>query len=169
MTSSAAHLEGGLADRDRWTAQDCSIDRAVRALGSRTSALLMREAYYGTRRFEDFVRRVGVTPAVATSRLRELVELGVLERSPYREPGRRTRYEYVLTPRGTDFLPVVMAFMQWGDRHLTADGGPLRAEHHGCGADVHTGVLCAEGHEVPLSELSFSPTARPKADPQVAG
>jgi DNA-binding HxlR family transcriptional regulator len=156
MTTSAARMEGALADRDRWTAEDCSIDRAVRAIGSRTSMLLMRESYYGTRRFEDFARRVGVTPAVAAARLRELVELGVLERTPYRDPGQRTRYEYALTPAGVDFLPVVMAFMHWGDRHL-AEGGrpPLRADHHGCGADVRTALLCAEDHEVPLDELSF--------------
>jgi hypothetical protein len=102
-----------------------------------------------------------VTDAVAAARLRELVEVGALERRPYREPGRRTRQEYVLTERGLDLLPVTMALMQWGDRHLAgAEGAPLAATHHDCGAPVRVEVRCAAGHDVPLDELSLA--FRPK-------
>jgi DNA-binding HxlR family transcriptional regulator len=157
----AAHLTGRMADRDSWAADRCSIDRAILAVGNRPAQLLLREAFYGTRRFDDFVRRVGVTDAVAAARLRELVEVGALERRPYREPGRRTRQEYVLTERGLDLLPVTMALMQWGDRHLAgAEGAPLAATHHDCGAPVRVEVRCAAGHDVPLDELSLA--FRPK-------
>jgi len=67
----------------------------------------LREAYYGTTRFDDFAQRVGITKAAASARLSELVDLGLLTRQPYREPGQRTRDDYVLTEAGIDFMPVV--------------------------------------------------------------
>jgi DNA-binding HxlR family transcriptional regulator len=101
-----AHLEGVLAQRDTWVAAQCSIDRAMRAIGNRSTLLLLREAFYGARRFDEFARRVGITEAVAAARLKELVAVGVFERQPYQEPGQRTRHEYVLTDTGRDLLPV---------------------------------------------------------------
>jgi DNA-binding HxlR family transcriptional regulator len=157
MDGEVARLEGVLAQRDTWTATQCSIDRAMRAIGNRSTLLLIREAFYGARRFDEFARRVGITEAVAAARLKELVAIGVLERQPYQEPGQRTRHEYVLTDTGRDLLPVAMALMQWGDHHLTGPAGPpLRATHHGCGAEVHVEVRCEDGHEVPLGELSIA-------------
>jgi DNA-binding HxlR family transcriptional regulator len=150
-----AHLEGVLAQRDTWVAERCSIDRAMRAIGNRSTLLLLREAFYGARRFDEFARRVGITEAVAAARLKELVAVGVFERRPYQEPGQRTRHEYVLTDTGRDLLPVAMALMQWGDEHLT-DRAPLRVTHHGCGAQVHVEVRCDTGHEVPLDELNIA-------------
>jgi DNA-binding HxlR family transcriptional regulator len=151
------HLEGVLEQRDTWTAERCSIDRAMRAIGNRSTLLLLREAFYGARRFDEFARRVGVTEAVAAARLKELVAIGVLERRPYQEPGQRTRHEYVLTDTGRDLLPVAMALMQWGDAHLAGPAGPpLRVTHRGCGAQVRVEVCCDAGHEVPLDELSVA-------------
>lgn len=118
MGSPRMELVGALADRSEWTASDCSIDGTMQVIGTRSAVLLMREAHYGTTRFDDFVRRVGITEAVAATRLRELVQAGLLERRPYQEPGKRTRQEYVLTEAGTDLQPVLLALMQWGDRHL---------------------------------------------------
>lgn len=158
-------LEGAMADRGAWAATECTIDRTIRAIGSRPALLLMREAFYGTRRFDDFARRVGITEAATATRLRELVELGLLERRPYREAGQRTRHEYVLTPSGRDLLPVALALMQWGDRHLSGpEGPPLRSAHHGCGAPLNVEVRCESGHEVPLEEVSlrFAPRGEPR-------
>lgn len=111
-------LAGHLASRTKGTASDCSIDGTMKIVGTRSAMLLIREAHCGTTRFDDFVRRVGITEAVAANRLRELVSAGLLERRPYREAGRRTRHEYVLTEAGLDLQPVLLALMQWGDRHL---------------------------------------------------
>src|SRR5882757_8922143 len=155
MDGEVARLEGVLAQRDTWVAAQCSIDRAMRAIGNRSTLLLLREAFYGARRFDEFARRVDITEAVAAARLKELVAVGVFERQPYQEPGQRTRHEYVLTETGRDLLPVAMALMQWGDEHLTGRP-PLRATHHGCGAQVHVEVRCDAGHEVPLDELSIA-------------
>jgi len=125
----------------------CPIDRAMQVVGTRSAMLLMREAFYGTTRFDDFAARVGMTEAVTASRLRELVEAGLLERSPYREPGQRTRYEYVLTEGGRDLVPVVMALAQWGAKHVPHKETPVFS-HAECGADVQVQVRCAAGHEV---------------------
>src|SRR5215218_9345385 len=131
MTTGTAVLEGGLADRDAWSAHDrCSIGRAMQVVGTRSAMLLMREAFYGTRRFDDFAARVGITEAAAAKRLRELVDAGLLERTPYREPGQRTRHEYRLTGMGRDLLPAALALMQWGDGYLAGEEGPPIALHH---------------------------------------
>jgi DNA-binding HxlR family transcriptional regulator len=156
-----AVLEGKLADRDAWTADRCSIAKALDVLGTRSSFLLMREAFYGSRRFDEFARRVGISEAVAAARLKELTEHGLLSREPYQEPGQRTRHEYVLTEMGRDLLPVALALMAWGDKHLTGErGAPLALRHRECGADVNVEVRCANGHEVPLDELGLNVARR---------
>jgi DNA-binding HxlR family transcriptional regulator len=114
--------------------------------------LLMREAYYGTTRFDDFARRVGITKAATSARLAELVEAGLLTKQPYQEPGQRARDEYVLTQAGVDFMPVVWAMFEWGQRHLPPQA-PLRLTHEGCGADAAVVMRCADGHDVPPDEL----------------
>ena len=155
-----ATLLGGLADRTAWSARGhCSIERALEVVGTRSALLVLREAYYGTRRFDDFAQRVGISEAVAALRLRELVNAGLLERRPYQEPGKRTRDEYVLTTMGRDLLPAVLAFMQWGDRYLAGpSGGPLLLAHTGCGAPVGVAVRCGAGHDVALHEVGITPS-----------
>ncbi len=92
--------------------------------------LIMREAYYGTTRFDDFARRVGIAESIAAARLRDLVDAGLLDRRPYQEPGQRTRYEYVLTEAGEDLLPVVVALGRWGAKHRPLeDSSPARFRH----------------------------------------
>jgi DNA-binding HxlR family transcriptional regulator len=149
-----AVLQGRLADRDAWSAVGgCPIEKTMALLGTKSAMLIMREAYYGTTRFDDFWRRVGVTNAAAAARLSDLVDAGLLERRPYREPGQRSRDEYVLTAAGVDFMPVVWAMFEWGQRHL-GEPAPLRLAHAGCGADATVAIRCAEGHDVPADELA---------------
>ena len=91
-------LQGRLADRDAWSAVgECPIEKTMALLGTKSAMLILREAYYGTTRFDDFCTRVGITRAAASARLGELVDAGLLTRRPYREPGQRARDEYVLT------------------------------------------------------------------------
>jgi DNA-binding HxlR family transcriptional regulator len=146
-------LQGVLADRDAWSAVGaCSIEKTMEAMGTKSAMLIMREAYYGTTRFDDFAQRVGITKAAASARLAELVDLGLLERRPYREPGQRTRDEYVLTEVGVDFMPVVWAMFEWGQRHLVGRRR-LRLTHLNCGADASVEIRCTAGHPVPPDEL----------------
>lgn len=151
----ALTLLGPLADRTTFLPGDrCPISRALEVVGTRSAMIILREAYYGTTRFDDFAERVGITPAVASARLKELTAAGLLRREPYREPGQRTRHRYVLTAMGADLAPVVLGLFQWGSRHLTSQGrAPLDLDHRGCGAPVRVEVRCAEGHEVSLDEV----------------
>jgi len=146
-------LEGPLAARGDVPLGDrCPMNRALALVGNRTALLLLREAFYGATRFHQLWRRVGVTEAVAAQRLRELVAAGVLEKQPYREPGQRTRSEYVLTRAGHDLMPVVIGLIEWGTAHAPG-GGAAVITHDGCGAEVRTVVRCATGHDVAESDV----------------
>src|ERR1700674_1291485 len=138
-----AVLQGALADRDTWSAAgECPIERTVEVVGTKSALLILREAYYGTTGFEDFCGRGGITKGAAAARRNELVGAGLLTRRPYREPGQRTRDEYVLTPAGTAFMPVVWAMFEWGQRHLPGRNR-LRLTHLDCGADASVEIRCA--------------------------
>lgn len=161
MTNDAAILTGTLADRSAWRANRCPIDRALQVVGTRSAMLIMREAYYGTTRFDDFADRVGVTEAVAAARLRELADTGLLERRPYKEPGQRTRFEYRLTEKGRDLMPVVLGLFEWGAKHVLPGGrASIKLTHADCGAPVQVEVRCARGHGVPLEQIVISKAER---------
>lgn len=148
-------LQGRLADRDAWSAVgECAIEKTMAVVGTKSAMLIMREAYYGTTRFDDFASRVGITKAATSARLTELVDLGLLTRQPYQEPGQRSRDEYVLTQAGVDFMPVVWSMFQWGQRYLPGRHR-LRLTHLGCGADAEVEMRCTEGHSVPPDELGM--------------
>lgn len=146
-------LAGRLASPDRRSpGAHCPVDRALEVVGTRSAMLLLREASYGTTRFDDFATRVGISDAVASARLRELVEAGLLERRPYREAGQRTRHEYVMTESAEELFPVLLALSAWGRRHTTSTRGP-RSTHAGCGAEVEVEVRCSAGHVVPVEDV----------------
>jgi DNA-binding HxlR family transcriptional regulator len=145
-------LQGGLVDRDAWSpVGKCSIEQTMALVGTKSAMLIMREAYYGTTRFDDFAHRVGITKAATSTRLSELVDAGLLTKRRYQEPGQRGRDEYVLTDAGTEFMPVVWAMFEWGRKHLSDAG--LRLTHLDCGAEATVEIRCAKGHEVPPDEL----------------
>jgi DNA-binding HxlR family transcriptional regulator len=160
--SGTAILTGALADRDAWRAgENCPIYRVLDLIGTRSAMLIIREAFYGTTRFDDFAARVEITETVAAARLRELTAAGLLEKVPYREAGQRTRYEYRLTDVGRELAPAVLGLYQWGAQHLCADRSPHQLTHADCGRPVRVEVNCADGHPVPLDELVVSrPTSR---------
>lgn len=136
----------------RWLDLDsdtCSIARTMQVLGDRWTLLVVRDAAIGVSRFDDFVDHLGISPPVLTRRLRALVEAGVLEHQPYRQPGSRARLRYVLTDKGRDLVPVLIALTQWGDRHTAGpEGAPMLLEHRDCGAAAHVAVTCEQGHEL---------------------
>jgi DNA-binding HxlR family transcriptional regulator len=146
-------LQGVLAERDSWSAVGhCPVEQTMAVVGTKSAMLIMREAFYGTTRFDDFARRVGITKAATSARLSELVAAGLLAKRPYREPGQRSRDEYVLTDAGTEFMPVVWAMFEWGRKHL--DDSRLRLSHLGCGAEAGVEIRCSEGHLVNADELA---------------
>jgi DNA-binding HxlR family transcriptional regulator len=149
-------MTGKLEPRGGWTAERCSIARALSVVGARSAFLILREAFYGTTRFDDFAQRAGISEPVAAARLRELVDEGLLEREDYREPGQRTRQRYRLTHKGAELLPALVALMQWGDRWLDDGGGPVELRHRDCGARVGVQLRCAADHPVDPGELELA-------------
>ena len=156
----ALQLTGLLQPRESWTADRCTIARALDVIPTRSAFLILREAFYGTTRFDDFAQRVGISEPVTAARLKELVENGLLEREDYREPGQRTRQRYRLTEMGADLFPALVALMKWGDRWLDERGGPVKLRHRDCGEEVAVELRCSAGHEVTLDELDLSPRRR---------
>src|SRR3954463_2348161 len=96
--------------------QNCSVARALEVLGDRWTLLVIRDAFLGVRRFDDFQRRLGIARNVLADRLARLTDEGMLERVAYQE--RPVRHEYRLTEKGIDLWPVVVSLLQWGDKHV---------------------------------------------------
>src|SRR5690348_5822970 len=158
----ALRMTGALDPRESWTAERCTIAKALDVVTTRSAFLILREAFYGTTRFDDFAERVGLSEPATAARLRELVEQGLLEREDYREPGQRTRQRYRLTEKGADLLPALVALMQWGDRWVDDRGGPVELRHHDCGEPVRVQLRCAAGHDVGGDELGLARRRRRK-------
>jgi DNA-binding HxlR family transcriptional regulator len=130
-------------------ATTCSVGRTLAVVGEKWSLLVLRDAYNGLRRYDELHRHLGVSDAVLADRLRTLVAAGILERRGYRQPGRRAQAEYVVTDAGWELQPVVVGLLQWGDRHLPTDEGPLvEVRHRGCGGAVEAVVKCAQDGRV---------------------
>jgi DNA-binding HxlR family transcriptional regulator len=121
----AMTFEDRLRDRSAWSTDACSAAMVLDLLSTKTVFLVVRECFYGTTRFEDFVQRVGASAPAVSRALRQLEQAGIVDRVPYRAPGQRGRDEYLLTSAGEDLLPIVLALIQWGDTHLQKDGAPL--------------------------------------------
>src|SRR6201992_756210 len=143
---------GRMASRRTANGRDfCPIEGALERVGTRSAMILLREVFYGARRFDDLARLTGLTDAVAAQRLKHPGADGLLAQRPYREPGSRTRYEYVLTERSQELFALLVAFGEWG-RRLDADRDGGEFAHAGCGAALDASVRCANGHEVHAGE-----------------
>jgi DNA-binding HxlR family transcriptional regulator len=148
-------LRGALEPRGRWHADRCTISKALQVVPTRSAFLILREAFYGTSRFDDFAQRAELSEPATAARLRELVDNGLLEREDYREPGQRTRQRYRLTEMGADLFPALVALMQWGDRWLDELGGSVGLRHRDCGEAVAVELRCSAGHRVGADELDL--------------
>src|SRR5215467_5365622 len=126
---------------------NCAIGAAVDILGDQATFLVLREAFNGVRRFADMQRRTGMPRQVLSDRLARLVGEGLLRKVPYQESGQRGRYEYRLTEKGIDLYPVLVALMEWGDRHALGTAGPqVLLRHRDCGEPVQLQMACRAGH-----------------------
>ena len=109
-----------------------SVERALAQVGDAWTFLILREAYFGVRRFDGFQRRLSAAPTVLTDRLKKLVANGLMKRVEYQ--ARPPRFEYRLTEKGVDLYPAIVLLMRWGDKWLDGGGGaPLELVHRICG------------------------------------
>jgi DNA-binding HxlR family transcriptional regulator len=139
-----------------YDSQTCSVSRTLEVVGERWTLLIVRDALLGKHRFEDFQQSLGVARNVLSDRLTKLVEAEILERVEYQE--RPTRWEYRLTDRGRDLRGVVLAMMQWGDRHEPNPLGPPRLVRHiGCGDAVTQQPMCATCGPIEPAEVEVVP------------
>jgi DNA-binding HxlR family transcriptional regulator len=121
--------------------ENCSAARALEMVGERWSLLIIRNAMFGgMTRFTEFQRSLGIAPNILTSRLEWFVKAGLMRTRPL--AGDHEAHEYVLTPKGLDLQPVIVALSAWGDRWAAPQGAPILYEHEGCGGPIHQHLSC---------------------------
>jgi DNA-binding HxlR family transcriptional regulator len=148
--------------RSDWTGDRCPIARSLEVLGDPWIMLVLRQAFSGVRRFEQFRDQLGAADNVLSKRLATLVQAGLLERRPYHD-GRRTRQEYVLTEAGADTFPIITALAQWGDQHRPHADPTVRMDivHRSCAHQSHTADICSHcGQPLTAETTSWRKTWR---------
>jgi DNA-binding HxlR family transcriptional regulator len=120
----------------------CSVAQCLEVVGEWWSMLIVRDAFLGVTRFDQFQERLGISRNVLNQRLGYLVDNGVIEKIPYSDHPRR--YDYRLTAKGRDLWPVLTAMRQWGDRYAAPEGPPLHLVHKGCGKVSQAVMVCSQ-------------------------
>ncbi len=119
----------------------CSVARTLDLIGEWWSLLILRDVFFGIRRFEELLQDLGISRKILTERLDTLVAVGIVERRLYQE--RPERYEYWPTEKGMELYPVLLVLMRWGDRWTAPDGAPLEIVHSTCGMLTQPVVVCS--------------------------
>ena len=152
--------------RKSFGTMQCPIARGLERVGEWWSILILRDAFYGLTRFDEFQKSLDIAPNMLTRRLNALVEGGVLERRRYSE--RPPRDEYILTDRGRDLRPVLQTMMAWGTRHFAPEGAAIQIVDRETGA-VAEPLLVDRISGRPLSDPAFVVAAGPGADERTRG
>jgi DNA-binding HxlR family transcriptional regulator len=139
----------------------CPIARSVEHVGEWWSILILRDAFHGLTRFDQFQRSLDIAPNMLTRRLNELVASGLLERRRYTD--KPPRDEYVLTDRGRDFRPVLWALLAWGNKHFAPEGESVVVVDSETGMQADP-VLVDRVTGRPLTDPPFRSAAGPAAD-----
>jgi DNA-binding HxlR family transcriptional regulator len=134
-----------------------SVGAAAELLGDRWTFLILREAFFGTQRFNEFANNLGLSRNILSSRLKTLVAKGIFELRPYGPA--ETRNEYRLAQPGRDIFPIVVALLQWGDKYLMGPEGPsIILKHTRCGEDADPQLVCGScGEPIELGEILPTP------------
>jgi len=130
-----------------YSAENCSLLHALEIVGDKWAIPILREAFFGLRRFSDFQHSLGCARNLLSTRLSNLVAEGLLEIQSYQVPGQRKRNEYRITEKGRELLPVLIALLQWGDRWAVDPAGPpVLLKHRNCDGKLHVAITCEHGH-----------------------
>jgi DNA-binding HxlR family transcriptional regulator len=140
-----------------------SVAQTLKVIGDRWSFMVIREAFFGVRRFDDLQNKLGIAPNILTDRLDRLVAEGIFVRRKYQD--QPERYEYPLTEKGKDLYGPLIAMLRWGDDWLAHGRRPLTLKHSKCGHDFNPTVVCSHCRE-PLraQEMSYRLNYRPRSD-----
>ncbi|HEX3796306.1 MAG TPA: helix-turn-helix domain-containing protein [Acidimicrobiales bacterium] len=128
-------------ERKSFADMDCSVAQCLEVIGEWWSMLVVRDAFMGVTRFDQFQSRLGISRNILRDRLTRLVEAGVLVKVPYSE--HPLRHDYRLTDKGRDLWPVLTTMRQWGDRYAAPNGPPVQVVHKGCDAVTTIDMACA--------------------------
>ena len=136
---------------------NCSLANALNLIGEWWTILILREAFFGSCRFEDFQKHLGIARNILTARLKKLVDSGILERVPIKQGAKR--HEYRLTEMGRDLYPTLVTLTQWGDRWMhQKDGAPMRFLDRSTGKDIaDVAILSKEGRRLRPRDLALVP------------
>jgi DNA-binding HxlR family transcriptional regulator len=137
--------------------QSCSIARPLAILGDRWTLVILRQAFMGVRRFEDFQSTLGISRSSLSERLERLVDYGVFRLEPYKD--NRTRHQYRLTRKGHDLYPVLQALRAWGDKYMAGpEGEPWLFVHRDCGGSSQVEHRCSRcGEELRARDVEMKP------------
>ncbi len=154
MTSPIADSDMTATGRGAAASRTTSVQRTTAILQEPGSSLILREAFFGVRRFDDFQRNLAISRSVLARRLKSLVSSGIMERRRYQE--RPERFEYRLTESGLELYPVFLAMKEWGDRWLGDDGQRVVLHHEKCGHLTHPRMTCDRcGEPVRAREMRY--------------
>jgi DNA-binding HxlR family transcriptional regulator len=149
--------------RAAYIAENCSVARTLAVVGEKWTLLVLRELFYGVRRFSDIQANLGIARNLLATRLSTLSDDGILRRTTYQDPGSRARQEYQLTDKGRDLFPALVALMQWGDTYLADPAGPaVVIRHKDCEQAVRAVLQCGAGHH-PITARDTRPVPGPGA------
>ncbi len=133
----------------------CGMALAAQHLMEKWNMLIIREAFYGVARFEDILEDLQIPRSVLTTRLKQLVALGILDRTPYQPEGSRTRNGYVLTKKGWDLGLTILALMQWGDTHLNGGESQISVVDKRNGDPLRVGLVPMDQNGPSLTDLEI--------------
>ena len=151
-----ALTESAETGSNRYDNLDCSVARTLEHIGERWTFMVLRDAFYGVRRFDDFQASLGIARNILTKRLTKLVDAGIMRREQYQE--HPLRYEYRLTEKGRDLVPILTALLAWGDRWEAEDRPPVRLIHTACESVMHNQNVCSVcGEEINAFNLRLDP------------
>jgi DNA-binding HxlR family transcriptional regulator len=150
--------------RTDFSPMSCPIARALQRVGEWWCILILRDAFHGLSRFDEFQKSLGIAPNMLTRRLQGLVETGLLERRPYST--KPLRHEYVLTPCGRDFQPVLTTLLVWGNKHFAPEGASVVIADRATGDEV-VPVLVDAASGKPITEEHHLLSAGPAASAAV--
>lgn len=135
---------------------ECGAVRAIEQVPDRWTWLILRELFYGVTRFADIQAEIGIPKSVLSGRLSQIVENGLAKKEAYRDGSARTRHAYVLTQKGRELAPIILALMQWGDKHMKNGETALELTDKRNGTPVKVGIV-PKGHALPLRWLAYKP------------
>lgn len=139
---------------DAFSRDNCPVVKSLEQLGDKWVLLILRECFFGYKRFEDFQQNLHISRSVLSSKLQHMLELDLLKKSPYQQEGDRSRFEYRLTRKGKGLIKVIIALMEWGNEHIVNPGEKtLKVIDHQSDSQVQVGLSNKEGDSVPLRQM----------------